>query len=256
MRLVYRRPSRACSHRRGRAQSRKIPTPTSFNALDWIDTVIRSRAARRSGGGRLACGETPGERYDDYFKHAAARPAGLPAGRYHFRSRHCAGAQDARAPAPARVAADTRTQRTARSNLRQGCQLRLRLSRPIRRQSEGHHRKAVLRLLWRSRQRHFLARHSVPRPLVCGQSDGGFQTRHLLSGKLDVFINLPLKVLQPSPQAARVILGALLNAVYEARGADAVDGCCSCSMRSPGSAIWAFSRPPAIPAANTASICA
>ena len=37
------------------------------------------------------------------------------------------------------------------------------------------------------------------------------------SGKLDVFINLPLKVLQSSPQAARVILGALLNAVYEAR---------------------------------------
>src|SRR5271156_5546348 len=52
--------------------------------------------------------------------------------------------------------------------------------------------------------------------LVCGQ---GFRTRHLLSGKLDVFINLPLKVLQSSPQAARVILGALLNAVYEARGA-------------------------------------
>jgi type IV secretion system protein VirD4 len=51
--------------------------------------------------------------------------------------------------------------------------------------------------------------------LVCGS---GFRTRNLLSGKLDVFINLPLKVLQSSPQAARVILGALLNAVYEARG--------------------------------------
>jgi hypothetical protein len=47
---------------------------------------------------------------------------------------------------------------------------------------------------------------------------GGFRTRNLLSGKLDVFINLPLKVLQSSPQAARVILGALLNVVYEARG--------------------------------------
>ena len=54
--------------------------------------------------------------------------------------------------------------------------------------------------------------------LVCGQ---GFRTRNLLSGKLDVFINLPLKVLQTSPQAARVILGALVNAVYEARGASA-----------------------------------
>jgi Type IV secretory system Conjugative DNA transfer len=54
--------------------------------------------------------------------------------------------------------------------------------------------------------------------LVCGQ---GFRTRNLLSGKLDGFINLPLKVLQTSPQAARVILGALLNAVYEARGASA-----------------------------------
>src|SRR5260370_9359660 len=51
--------------------------------------------------------------------------------------------------------------------------------------------------------------------LVCGE---GLRTGNLVSGKVDVFITLPLKVLQSSPQAARVILGALLNAVYEARG--------------------------------------
>ena len=53
---------------------------------------------------------------------------------------------------------------------------------------------------------------------MCGDS---FRTRNLLLGKADVFINLPLKVLQASPQVARVILGALLNSVYEARGKSA-----------------------------------
>jgi type IV secretion system protein VirD4 len=51
--------------------------------------------------------------------------------------------------------------------------------------------------------------------LVCGSS---FETRDLLSGELDVFINVPLKVLQSNPQVCRLILGALLNAAYEARG--------------------------------------
>jgi type IV secretion system protein VirD4 len=54
--------------------------------------------------------------------------------------------------------------------------------------------------------------------LVCGDS---FRTRNLLLGKADVFINLPLKVLQASQQVARVIVGALLNSVYEARGKSA-----------------------------------
>ena len=63
--------------------------------------------------------------------------------------------------------------------------------------------------------------------LVCGQ---GFRTRNLLSDKLDVFINLPLKVLQTSPQAARVILGALLTPSMR-RAVPAPAGFCSCSMR-------------------------
>ena len=54
--------------------------------------------------------------------------------------------------------------------------------------------------------------------LVCGQ---GVADPQPALRQLDVFINLPLKVLQTSPQAARVILGALVNAVYEARGASA-----------------------------------
>jgi type IV secretion system protein VirD4 len=51
--------------------------------------------------------------------------------------------------------------------------------------------------------------------LVCGSS---FETREILSGEVDVFINVPLKVLQTNPQVCRLILGALLNAAYEARG--------------------------------------
>jgi type IV secretion system protein VirD4 len=60
---------------------------------------------------------------------------------------------------------------------------------------------------------------SIPRlsKLVCGSN---FSSRHLLTGKVDVFINVPLKVLQATPQVCRLILGALLNAVYEAGGAD------------------------------------
>jgi type IV secretion system protein VirD4 len=52
--------------------------------------------------------------------------------------------------------------------------------------------------------------------LVCGNS---FNTRHLLNGRLDVFLNLRLKVLRSTPEVGRVIVGALLNRVYEARGA-------------------------------------
>jgi type IV secretion system protein VirD4 len=51
--------------------------------------------------------------------------------------------------------------------------------------------------------------------LVCGNS---FQTLHLHSDRLDIFINVPLKALGSTPLIARVILGALLNSVYEARG--------------------------------------
>ena len=52
--------------------------------------------------------------------------------------------------------------------------------------------------------------------LVSGTS---FSTAALRTGKLSVFVQLPLKTLMTTPAIGRVIVGALLNAVYEADGA-------------------------------------
>jgi type IV secretion system protein VirD4 len=51
--------------------------------------------------------------------------------------------------------------------------------------------------------------------LVSGRS---FHTRDLTTGKLTVFVQVPLKTLQATPALGRVIVGALLNAAYEADG--------------------------------------
>jgi type IV secretion system protein VirD4 len=50
-------------------------------------------------------------------------------------------------------------------------------------------------------------------------SGTAFRTRDLASGKLTVFVQVPLNVLKTTPALGRVIIGALLNAVYEADGA-------------------------------------
>lgn len=50
-------------------------------------------------------------------------------------------------------------------------------------------------------------------------SGHGFETRDLCDGRLTVFLQIPLKVLQATPGLARVVIGALLNAAYEADGA-------------------------------------
>ena len=52
--------------------------------------------------------------------------------------------------------------------------------------------------------------------LVSGSS---FKTRDLTGGKLTVFVQIPLHVLQNTPALGRVVIGALLNAVYDADGA-------------------------------------
>ena len=54
--------------------------------------------------------------------------------------------------------------------------------------------------------------------LVSGSS---FRTRDLADGRLTVFVQVPLKALQATPALGRVIVGALLNAAYEADGAGA-----------------------------------
>lgn len=52
--------------------------------------------------------------------------------------------------------------------------------------------------------------------LVSGNS---FKTLDVVNGKTDIFVCLPLKALQSTPGVGRCIIGALLNAAYEANGA-------------------------------------
>ena len=49
-------------------------------------------------------------------------------------------------------------------------------------------------------------------------SGSAFTTEQLIDGNLDLYINIPLKTLDSTPALARVLIGALLNAVYEAHG--------------------------------------
>jgi type IV secretion system protein VirD4 len=49
-------------------------------------------------------------------------------------------------------------------------------------------------------------------------SGNSFRTRDLADGRLTVFVQVPLKTLQATPALGRVIVGALLNAAYEADG--------------------------------------
>jgi len=65
-----------------------------------------------------------------------------------------------------------------------------------------------------SEQTEWLANLAYAR-LVSGDS---FDTADLVAGNLDLFINIPMKVLESTPALARVVIGSLLNAVYEANG--------------------------------------
>jgi type IV secretion system protein VirD4 len=51
--------------------------------------------------------------------------------------------------------------------------------------------------------------------LVSGKT---FKTKDILQGNVTVFIKMPLKVLETTPGPSRAIIGALLNAAYEANG--------------------------------------
>ena len=51
--------------------------------------------------------------------------------------------------------------------------------------------------------------------LVCGNS---FKTSEILDDNITVFIQIPLKTLDSTPAIARLIIGALLNRIYEAKG--------------------------------------
>ncbi|MBV8140033.1 MAG: type IV secretory system conjugative DNA transfer family protein [Deltaproteobacteria bacterium] len=186
-----------------------------FNALDWIDTSSDRALLDIQSVVAWLCGETPGERSEDYFRHAARALLG------------CLLADILFAP---EIATEEKTLALLRrrvslpvpelkdllgaiylkgSNYGFGfpAQLAGNLKDITEKQFAGFYGEAGNATSW-------LAIPSLAR-LVCGNS---FRTRHLLSGKLDVFINVPVKALGSTPQSVRVILGALLNSVYEARG--------------------------------------
>jgi type IV secretion system protein VirD4 len=195
------------------------PHSDSFNALDWINiSTDRALLDIQAVVGWL-CGETPGERYNDYFKHAARALLGCLLADLVFDSalppeRKTLALLRQRVSLPIPELKELLEAIYAKGSgygFGFPAQLAGNLKDIAEKQFSGFYGEAANATSW-------LAIPSLAR-LVCGQGNGqGFRTRHLLSGKLDVFINLPLKVLQSSPQAARVILGALLNAVYEARG--------------------------------------
>ena len=49
-------------------------------------------------------------------------------------------------------------------------------------------------------------------------SGNDFTTKELLNGKTTIFLKMPLKVLETTPAISRTVIGALLNAAYEADG--------------------------------------
>ena len=216
VRLVY--PARRALGHRVVALNPEDPNADSFNALDWIDTSSDRALLDLQAVVGWLCGETPGERYDDYFKHAARALLGCLLADLIFdpaippeRKTLLLLRQRVSLPIPElKELLEAIYAKGSGYGFGFPAQLAGNLKDITEKQFSGFYGEAGNATSW-------LAIPSLAR-LVCGQ---GFRTRNLLSGKLDVFINLPLKVLQSSPQAARVILGALLNAVYEARGASA-----------------------------------
>jgi type IV secretion system protein VirD4 len=194
------------------------PDAGSFNVLDWIDTSSDRALLDLQSVVAWLAGETPGERYEDYFKHAARALLGclladllfdpaLPPGRKTLAVLR----ERVSRPIPElKVLLETIYAKGAGYGFGFPAQLAGNLKDITEKQFSGFYGEAGNATSW-------LAIPSLAR-LVCGDS---FRTRNLLLGKVDVFINLPLKVLQASPQVARVILGALLNSVYEARGKSA-----------------------------------
>jgi type IV secretion system protein VirD4 len=212
-RLVY-RARREMEHR-VISLDPENPDSGSFNVLDWIDSSSDRALLDLQSVVAWLAGETPGERYEDYFKHAARALLGCLLADLIF---------DPAIP-PERKTLAVLRERVSRPipDLQQlletiytkgagygfgfPAQLAGNLKNITEKQFSGFYGEAGNATSW-------LAIPSLAR-LVCGS---GFRTRYLVSGKLDVFVNLPLKVLQSSPQVARVILGSLLNGIYEARG--------------------------------------
>ena len=186
-----------------------------FNVLDWIDTSTDRSLMDVQAVVAWLAGEQPGERYDDYFKHAARALLGCLLADILF-APGLLPEEKTLALLRKRVALPIPELRQVLEDIyAKGdsygfgfpAQLAGNLKDIAEKQFSGFYGEAGNITAW-------LAVPSLAR-LVCGST---FETRDLLLGNLDIFINVPLKVLQSNPQVCRLILGALLNAAYEARG--------------------------------------
>ena len=191
------------------------PGSAGFNALDWIDVSSDRALLDIQSVVAWLCGETPGERYDDYFRSAARALLACLLADILF-SPGVRPEQKTLALLRRRVSLPIPELKELLDAIHlKGdsfgfgfpAQLAGNLKDIAEKQFSGFYGEAGNATAW-------LAVPSLAR-LVCGDS---FQTRQLHSGRLDVFINVPLKALGSTPQIARVIIGALLNSVYEARG--------------------------------------
>jgi len=186
-----------------------------FNVLDWIDTSTDRSLMDIQAVVAWLAGERVDERNDDYFKHAARGLLGCLLADILFApgllpEEKTLGLLRRRVALPIPELRQLLEDIYAKGDsygFGSPAQLAGNLKDITEKQFAGFYGEAGNLTAW-------LAVPSLAR-LVCGSS---FETREILSGELDVFINVPLKVLQSNPQVCRLILGALLNAAYEARG--------------------------------------
>jgi type IV secretion system protein VirD4 len=186
-----------------------------FNVLNWIDPSCDSALLDIQAVVAWLCGESPDERYDDYFRHATRDLLACLLADIVFSS-EIPARQKTLALLRRRVALPLPELRELLEAIHlKGdsygfgfpAQLAGNLKDITEKQFSGFYGEAGNATSW-------LSVASLAR-LVCGDS---FRTEDLRSGCLDVFINVPLKTLSSTPQVVRVILGSLLNSIYEARG--------------------------------------
>jgi type IV secretion system protein VirD4 len=191
------------------------PASGGFNVLDWIDpraplaeTHVEAVVGWISGENRLA-----GSSGGDFFRDKARElitclltdllwDPDVPADQKTPRTLR------ARLVTPEDDMRDLLETIAERSHSAKARQLASTLKGAVKETYSGFYQNATRDTAWLST--------AAYADLVSGAS---FRTRDLTGGKLTVFVQIPLHVLDNTPALGRVIIGALLNAVYEADGA-------------------------------------
>ncbi len=171
-----------------------------FNVLDWIDTSTDRSLMDIHAVVAWLTGEQVDERNDDYFKHAARGLLGCLLADILFapgllREKKTLALLRKRVALPIPELRQLLEDIYAKGDsygFGFPAQLAGNLKDITEKQFSGFYGEAGNLTAW-------LAVPSLAR-LVCGSS---FETRDLLLGTLDVFINVPLKVLQTNPQVCR-----------------------------------------------------